>query len=409
MTYNELYQHLRTAHEGEQDEQVIPMLHVKLLRFKFYSRGVPFLPGAHSYNCTEHGINFNGHEDGTGHSGSPERSLLDTHDSAINCNEIFHYLMLQPTEEVASRGVILLFHGLNEKSWDKYLPWAYQLMKLTGKSVILFPIAFHMNRSPEAWSNAKLMQQVAHIRAQHHQHNSHISFVNAAISTRLEENPQRLFWSGLQTYKDVADLLLQIKDGKHAHIAADATVDLFGYSIGAFFSIILLMANPHMMLSRSKLFLFCGGTTLDRMYPASRYILDTRSSVALQSYFAEQMNNDFRGERRLAHYLSDAHGEESSFKTMLQYNHYKEAREQRLATLSDRIYAIPLKQDSIIPPVEVINLLQGDFRNIPIPVEIMDFKYPYAHVNPFPLGRKHHGLVDAAFHEVMQKAANFFG
>ena len=60
------------------------------------------------------------------------------------------------------------------------------------------------------------------------------SYVNAAISSRLEAHPQRIFWSGLQTYSDITEVVKDIKKGKIKGISPEADLDLFGYSIGSF-------------------------------------------------------------------------------------------------------------------------------------------------------------------------------
>jgi hypothetical protein len=46
---------------------------------------------------------------------------------------------------------------LYERSWLKYLAWALNLAELTGSYVILFPISFHINRSPATWKDPRTM------------------------------------------------------------------------------------------------------------------------------------------------------------------------------------------------------------------------------------------------------------
>ena len=58
-----------------------------------------------------------------------------------------------------------------------------------------------MNRAPNVWSDSRLMNKIAIQRA-NKLPNAKTSFINAAISERLEASPQRFFLSGLQTYKD---------------------------------------------------------------------------------------------------------------------------------------------------------------------------------------------------------------
>ena len=100
-----------------------------------------------------------------------------------------------------------MLHGFNEKYWDKYLPWAKRLMEQTGKAVVLFPIAFHMNRAPHEWCERRLMHEVSDLRKKTFPDVICSSLVNVAISTRLQAKPQRFVWSGLQTYYDVIRLI----------------------------------------------------------------------------------------------------------------------------------------------------------------------------------------------------------
>ena len=401
MKYTELFHTLRNALDSLSETTYISELDVTLHKRPFVSEGTAILPGAGKYACAEHDHSFE--PDGHAHADD----LLHVPDVHVGCNEKFPYLFLQPGRETVSRDVIFLFHGLNEKKWNKYLPWAYHLMKKTGKGVVLFPIAFHMDRAPAEWSAPSAMHALAEWRKTNHAGNSAGSFVNMAISSRLEANPQRFFWSGLQTYMDISALIRSIRKNRCEGIDPQARIDLFGYSIGAFFSLILLMANPHEALSDSRLFLFCGGATLDRMYPVSRYIMDSRSANAVYTFYSEQLNNGFALEKRLAHYIGIHHHRESYFKTMLNYHHYKAQREKRIDELKHRMYAVALMQDDVVPPAEVLNTLKGDFRTMDTPVDVLDFAYPHSHINPFPTSEKHASATDAAFRRVMDKAASF--
>lgn len=70
-----------------------------------------------------------------------------------------------------------------------------------------------MNRAPERWSSRQEMYPIAQKRMAEYPDNSDTSYVNAAISTRLDAFPQRLFWSGLQTYNDIVQLITDLKAG----------------------------------------------------------------------------------------------------------------------------------------------------------------------------------------------------
>ncbi len=87
-------------------------------------------------------------------------------------------------KSIKTNGAIILLHGLNEKDWNKYLPWAYKLMKLTGKQVVLFPIAFHMNRSPAKWIDPRFLRTANKERKQIFPKVANSSFANIALSAR---------------------------------------------------------------------------------------------------------------------------------------------------------------------------------------------------------------------------------
>ena len=404
MRYTDLFHRLRHALDATRDSLYVPDLDLRIHKRPFVSSGTAILPGAERYACDEHEHSFASEHVSSDH---PSEDSLHVPDAHIGGNEKFCYIFLQPGNGEPCKDVIFLFHGLNEKKWNKYLPWAYHLLKETGKGVILFPIAFHMDRAPAEWSAPGVMHALAEQRKKTYTSNSAGSFVNVAISTRLEANPQRFFWSGLQTYMDFSALVKNIRRGKCEGVASDARIDLFGYSIGAFFSLILLMADPQDALSNSRLFLFCGGATLDRMYPVSRYIMDSRSANAVHTFYSEQLNNGFALEKRLAHYIGDGHRRESYFKTMLNYHHFKPQREKRIREIRERMFAVALLKDDVVPPAEVLNTLKGDFRDLDTPVDVLDFSHPYSHINPFPLTEKHAEATDIAFRRVMDKAAGF--
>lgn len=395
-TYQEAYHILRSAFEQEQNE--VSVLGIRIIRREFRSPGVEVLPEPERYEMAAtagSGIEAMAH------------TRLGEGDLDIGENKDFPYYIIQPEGVDVSGRAILLFHGLNEKRWDKYLPWAWKLARDRKRPVILFPIAFHMDRAPLAWSDAKTMHRVALQRAGTNYRHACTSFVNVAISIRLQHNPQRIFWSGLQTYIDIKELMRQIRAGQVTGLHPGARVDLFGYSIGAFFSLILMMANPEGFFSESRFFAFCGGATLDRMYPISRYILDTRSGLNLASYFSEQVACHFSGAGRLCDYLDNEH-DEHYFRTMVHYNYCKEERESRLRAMSQRILAVPLLADTVVPPGEVLNTLCGDFRTIPCRVEPLDFDFPYDHVHPFSLKPAYAERSNGAFCNVMNRASAFF-
>ncbi len=342
------------------------------------------------------------------HAISPRiNELLNLADSKVEENRFFRYSVFMPGGTQKAGSVILLFHGLNEKNWVKYLPWAQALAEKTGKAVLLFPIAFHMNRAPADWSDVRMMNGLKYIREGLFEAIVGSSFANVAISTRLHILPQRFFWSGLETFYDVIQLIGQIRNNEHPYILPTAPVDFFAYSIGSFLSEVLMMSDPGGILTDSRLFMFCGGPVFNRMSPVRKTIIDSEANIALYSFFLEHLENYLKRDERLAHYFGESHPEGLVFRSMIDYNKMMDFREEKLREISDKVMAVALKQDSVVPSYEVVNTLKGRERDIPIPVEVLDFPYRYSHENPFPVSEKHAGAVNREFDRIFRTAADF--
>lgn len=407
MHYYQLHEKLKNLYNQSGNLLQDTDLGIQIIREDFTSsKADGILHGSMELRCKEHNHSF---EKNFVKYTSLSDDLLDIPDYSVKENLQFPISIMQDLNANASQGVIVMFHGLNEKKWDKYLPWAYDLVKKTGKAVVLFPISFHMERTPKPWSDRSLMFEVAQRRAVDPSLNSDWSYVNAAISTRMEADPLRMFWSGLHTFYDFTSWVENLKKGQYPSLDPNCSIDLFGYSIGSFLSIILKMANPKGILSDSKLVCFCGGMTIDRMFPVSKYIMDGKATIMMQKIFAQLLTTNFIGEPRLAHYqCGDAHPEESWFKAMLRYNHFQNERQERLKELQDQIYSVNLLQDEVAPAVEALNMLKGPFRDIPIQVDVLDYPFKYTHMVPFPLTIKNADQVDESFNSTMQKMADFY-
>lgn len=375
--------------------------------FSFTSGNGFILPGENSYLCHQHQCHSddsNSYVSCNGTSGS----ILDIHDADIAENKRFRYHVMAPAGTTIVKDFILLIHGFNEKTWNKYLPWAKTLVEQTGKCVVLFPIAFHMNRAPLVWSDRREMHGLSESRKAGYPDIVACTFSNVAISARLQQKPQRFFWSGLQTYYDVIQLLSEIKNGSNPFIARDARFDLFAYSIGGLLAQILIITDHQGYFSGSKLCLFCGGNVFNRFSPVSKFILDSEANVALYSYIIEHLENHLKKDERLRHYLSELHPEGMNFKAMLNYNQHRGERESSFRKISDRTLAIALEKDLVAPPYEVINTLMGIKRDIPIEVVVEDFDYPYIHENPFPIREEMAIPVNAAFDRIFSRVSRFF-
>ncbi|WP_336701919.1 DUF6051 family protein [Chryseobacterium indologenes] len=406
MEYYELYEVLKNHFDSGKNRAELKELNLSIESISFESKVCDLLYGSENQHCHKHQQTLEINKNGYLFYSQP---AVDIKDFDIECNKKFEYHILKRADIETAKEVILFFHGLNEKKWDKYLPWAYELAQRTQKAIILFPIAFHMDRAEPIWSDRHHMMEVVNFRKKKYPENMNYSYVNAAISSRLEAHPQRMFWSGLQTYSDITEVVKSVKNGHLKSIAPDAKLDLFGYSIGSFLALIIKMADPHHYFTRSKVFCFCGGMTIDRMFPISKYIMDTQATVKMQSVFTELLSSDFKSDPRLKHYQTEAlHPQESWFKKMLRYNYFQKEREERIQEIQSQIKAYVLEKDSVAPPIEALNTLQGGYRNINVDIEIQDFPFEYSHMVPFPLTHKHKKEVTEAFHQFVKSASDFY-
>ncbi|MCD4797107.1 MAG: DUF6051 family protein [Candidatus Cloacimonetes bacterium] len=422
MTYLKDYRFLKENFNLQDKNIDLKKVNLKIFNLPFESYNHRILPGENEYRCDEHNKTFkNIHQKENIPDAPYLNNILELNDSQIKENIHFNYSIFQSTKPENSKdkkkkkntkqkkekqkGAIILLHGLNEKDWSKYLPWAKRLAELTEKKIILFPLAFHMNRVPAEWTSIKLMNKVNIERKKLFPSISNSSFANTALSARLQFYPQRFLWSGLQTFMDVVQLIREIKSGVHPIIDKDEEIDLFAYSIGSFLAQILMMTNPYNYLSDSKLFIFCGGPTLNRMSASSKYILDSEANIAVYSFFIEHLEKELKKDERLSHYFSKLHPVGNYFKSMLDYHKMKNFREKRLKELSKRVCALVLKEDAVVPPSEVMNTLKGAERKIPIKVKTLDFEHQYDHVIPFPFRESIEKEVNKSFNRVFKYAA----
>jgi len=405
MAYKEDFYYLRKKLNLSKDCIDIYDAKYKIHNLPFKSENFNILPGEDSYD--DQGLTFPKTPDYQ-NAISPEiNEILNLADSKVHENRFFKYSIFKPSTHERSKGAIILFHGLNEKNWDKYLVWAKMLMEKTGKAIILFPIAFHINRAPKDWSDMRMMNDLKYVREGLFPAVVGSSYANVAVSTRLHILPQRFFWSGVQTFYDVIQLLNEITSGAHPLIESNATIDFFAYSIGAFLMEVLMMDSPGGFLDKSKLFIFCGGPVFNRMAPVRKTILDSEANIALYSFFLEHLEKYLKTDTRLAHYFGTSHPEGMVFKSMIDYHKMIDLREEKIRAISNRLMALVLKRDTVVPYYEALNTLKGTERNLPVEVKIMDFPFPYTHENPFPLRDIFEKEVNKNMDDVFDIAADF--
>lgn len=401
MKYLELHNHLKNI-ENYQDDCIAIDENLVIRNFTFHSSYRFLLPGGLGNNDDYEYIPSmpNDYE--------PDviQEMLNKKDAEIQENITFRYHVIMPSKEKKSQKIIMMFHGFNEKYWNKYLPWAKHLADKTGKAIVMFPIAFHMNRAPAIWSNSREMYNVSNQRKQRHPEIINSSLSNVAISTRLHNKPQRFIWSGLQSFYDVMDFIEIIKANKHPAIHPEASIDFVSYSIGTFLGEIIMMSNKNGYFSESRYATFCGGAVFNRISPVSKFILDSEANVSLYSFVVEHLESHMKRDEILRHYMK-TEPEGKNFRCMLNYKTLTSYREDMFRKMADRLYAIVLEKDEVILPYEVQNTLKGVRRDIPVRIETLDYPYKYIHEEPFPLQEKIKDEVDKQFRLTFDLIADF--
>jgi hypothetical protein len=325
----------------------------------------------------------------------PESAFINIEDKKIEENFSFTYPVFAPAQK--SSKVILLLHGLNERSWLKYLCWAHTLAENTSSYVVMFPISFHINRSPNVWSNPREMSSFMDKRYKETGDNGMLSFANAALSSRLSKDPMRFFNSGYQTAMDLIDLLITIRDGRHEVIPAGCSLNVFAYSIGAFLGEILMLANPEGLFSNTKIFMFCGGSVFSGMNGRSKLIMDNHSfNEVFNFYLCKFAKINIQHHNQLI----------TAFRSMIDRKIFRNFRENRFKKMRDQMRAITLAKDIVIPPAGIIETLKATGNNRTVSVK--DFQFPYSHETPFPTLKTDLSIeVDRSFDNVFSEASFF--
>ena len=320
-------------------------------------------------------------------------------DAHIEENFHFEYPIFFPFGKQKHKSAILLLHGLNERNWNKYLTWAEYLCHHTRKPVILFPIAFHINRSPLSWSSPRALTSLLSYRRNKYTDDRSISFANVALSERISQNPERFYLSGRQTCADLTSLYEEIKTGRHPLFSEGTHIDIFAYSIGAFLSQVALMANMKGLFSDSRLFMFCGGSIFHSMRGISRSIMDKAAFEKMYNYYVYTF-----GMEPITKWFRDRAFD--AFYQMILPERFRTQRESFFEKIGEKIGGIILAQDTVIPYHGVQEAL--GVKNTEERIDLHDFPFPYSHENPFPVNLKDVSSVDHSFTNVFSRIANFF-
>ena len=325
-------------------------------------------------------------------------------DTDIKENISFRYPVFLPEGYKQTNRAIVLLHGLNEKSWDKYLPWARELVLRTGHAVILFPISFHMNRTPDKWVEPRTMSGLSHLRDDKYEDQACSTFANAALSERLDNMPERFALSGYQSIMDLLNLVNHISSGKHPVFKEDTEIHFFGYSIGAFLAQVLMIANPDGIFDKSRFVLFAGGTVFSQINGISRFIIDKHAFDQLRKYY---LNQTSWRRRTLKTYVKQMNVKNISraFMAMLSPEYFSALRESVFTEFSDRLLVYSLKEDEVFPEEHILDV----FNSSGVWVNRLDFPYDYCHETPFPVSKKAEisTAVDKEFDKLFKEVGHF--
>jgi hypothetical protein len=357
----------RTALWSDETPLVFAPEGVDLYHLPFTSTRGDVLLGKPEYRCEEHGLRFAGEE------------VADSHpDAQIDQNLRFRYSLVREHtgagQPVRHRRGLVLFHGLNERSFTKYIPWAYQVWAQTGIPVILFPLSFHINRVLPAWSD---LQQMSYDARRAIAGNENYHRFNAVISARLGTHPERFFWGAVQSYGDVVDLARIIRSGKHPHFAPDARLDFLGFSAGGYVPLALLLENEEQLFDDSRVVVFASAAAMRDVNLSSHLIVDHAAEVALMKLYVKYLNR--LATPRMLHWLA-AHAEGRWFNHFCGLLPDRTCLDARLRVIGSRILGIANTSDQVMTPGAMMNSLQGVRRDTGVRVEELDLGI---HENPF--------------------------
>ncbi len=338
-----------------------------LYNLSFTSANASHLLGRPHYSCAAHELEFEG-------------ELVDGEiaDTLIEENIRFRYPLVREANSGQTlyrhNRAIILLHGLNERSFSKYLPWAYQLWAATRTPVMLFPLTFHVNRVLPAW--AKTQREIYDRRSQL-AGNEGANRFNAVMSDRLGARPERFFWGAVQSYLDLVDLARTIRSGRHPHFTRDARIDLFGFSAGGYLTLLLMLEDPEDLFNDSRGIVFASGVPTRDLNLLSPFILDLAAEVAMMRLYVK--NLEVLSNARMRHWF-EAHGEGRWIRALSGLRTDRTRLEARLKQVAARLLGITNLNDDVMPTGSMLNTLQGLNRDTG--VEVAEFEMG-AHESPF--------------------------
>lgn len=282
---------------------------------------------------------------------SRHQGLLVEEDRAFTENESFHAALCVPEHGAPFRELCVLFHGLNEGTEAKLLPWAVNLAR-RGTPALIFPSSLHLSRRPSSFLSAR---GDAFAERRVVANNARVSPYNAMLSQRMATRPDRFLRGALQTYRDVVDVARALERGTFADpFAKGARMSFLGYSIGGYLAQLALLANPEGLFSESRALLFSTGAALAQVRPQTILILDVDAQDQLTRYYD---NDESRaGRLPLLDELGANEGERRWLPAML----YADASLRGgLQSLGARVRGLLNTTDLVFPPEAVRDALEG--------------------------------------------------
>ncbi len=314
--------------------------------------------------------------------------LLLPEDRDIEENRGFHYLVVEPVDLPATGAgeVLVIFHGLNEGSYARMLPWAGSFALRLGIPVILFPLSFHVGRRSDLWSVREQTRIAARRAAM--TGNGRTSPFNGRISERLDLAPERYCLGGLQSCFDAADLVARIERGEHASCRAGARVRYLGYSAGGYLALVLLLTDPFGRFSDARAALFASGAPLGGIRPESLFIMDDSAARGLSAYLRSGSFPDGLPVRAAVDgrrgNLVDGHHRrlvDPPLRWLKEVLLHGDALAARMKNLQDRLLVV------VNPADRVISADQAEWNLHPAPVLRLDLgvhEFPFTTGEPLP-------------------------
>jgi len=307
---------------------------------------------------------------------SPHGGYLLEADREVTSNLSFHYVLLLP-HKLLNAQCLIIGHGFNEGDYIKLYPWAYSLCKALRMAVILFPLSFHINRRSSSWL---YLMRPSYRERREIPHNRCSSLLNAVVSQRMSEAPERFFRGALQSYRDVLDLIQEIASGrlqvsflgkKIKPFQADSSVHLLGYSISGFLHLALLMTHGQGLLRNSRCVLFSTCASGRDMDPVSILVMDQHAFQALMEFYTSTHKTTISKEFQRWFYETDL----GVWFQRLFLEQDREILHRKVRTLYRRLLVVADPKDAIFSLEDIRKNLGEGIRSLPVDLGRHEFPF----------------------------------